>query len=135
MQEIFIEKKQNKKQIAIVENGKLQELYEEDDEKTRLEGNIYIGKVKDILLGMQAAFVDIGEEKNTFIHIKDLIPKASDITGNKKEDLNKYNINNYIKLNDTILVQVKKDSISTKGARVTNHIQIPRKIYCITYRK
>lgn len=135
MQELFIDKKQNKKTIALVENGKLIELYEEDDDKDRLEGNIYVGKVKDVLPGMQAAFVDIGEGKNTFIHIKDVIPKVSSTIGNKEEDLNHYNIKDYIKVNDSILVQVKKDSVNTKGARVTNHIQIAREICCFTYRK
>ena len=77
MQEILISKVQNKKIIAILENGKLQELYEEKDDTSRLEGNIYLGIVKDILPGMQSAFVDIGEEKNTFLLIKDLLPKVS----------------------------------------------------------
>lgn len=124
MRELFIDKKNNKKVIALVENGKLQELYEEDENQKRMEGNIYLGKVKDVLPGMQAAFVDIGEGKNTFIHIKDIVPKASNITGNKNENLENYNIKNYVKRDDTILVQVKKDSISTKGARATTHIHI-----------
>ena len=135
MQELFIDKKLNNKIIALVENGKLKEVYEEDDNKTRLEGNIYIGKIKNVLPGMQAAFVDIGEGKNTFIHIKDIIPKVSTTTGNKNEDLNKYNIKDYVKVNETILVQVKKDSVSAKGARVTNHIQVARKICNFTSRK
>ena len=97
MQQILISKKQDKKTIALLENGKLQEVYEEKEDRKRLEGNIYLGKVKDILPGMQAAFVDIGEEKNTFIHIKDVLPKVSKITGNKNEDLDKYNIKDYIK--------------------------------------
>ena len=124
MQELFISKEENKKKIALVENGKLQEYYEENDEKTRLEGNIYIGKVKDVIPGMQAAFIDIGEEKTAFIHVKDIIPKINDVTGNKNEDISKYKISDYIKQNDLLLVQVKKDSINTKGARVTTDIQI-----------
>lgn len=135
MQELFVDKEQNKKIIALVENGTLMELYEEDEDKTRLEGNIYAGKVKDILTGMQAAFVDIGQEKNVFIHVKDIIPKVNNITGNKEENLNKYNIKDYIKKNDSILVQVKKDGVSTKGAIVTSNIQIARKICSFTYRK
>jgi len=124
MQELFIDSKDNKKTIALVENGKLQELYEEDESQKRIEGNIYLGKVKDVLPGMQAAFVDIGEEKNTFIHIKDIVPKASAVTGNKNEKLENYNIKDYVKRDDTILVQVKKDTVSTKGARVTTHMHI-----------
>ena len=63
MTELLIQENQEKKQIALVENGKLIEYYEEDNETNRREGNIYIGIVKDIIKGMQAAFVDIGTEK------------------------------------------------------------------------
>ena len=69
MQEIVINvNKQNDKIVGLVENGKLVEKYEELGNQNRLEGNIYIGKVENVLLGMQAAFIDIGEGKNTFIH-------------------------------------------------------------------
>lgn len=63
MTELLIQENQEKKQIALVENGKLIEYYEEDNKTNRREGNIYIGIVKDIIKGMQAAFVDIGTEK------------------------------------------------------------------------
>ena len=125
MQEILISKQENKRTIALLDNGKLQEVYEEDEESKRLEGNIYLGKVKDILPGMQAAFVDIGEEKSTFIHIKDVLPKVSNITGNKDEDLEKYNIKDYMKKDSSILVQVKKDSTHLKGAKISTNIHIP----------
>lgn len=125
MQEILISKKENKKTIAILEDGKLEEVYEEKEDSKRLEGNIYLGKVKDILPGMQAAFVDIGEEKNTFIHIKDVLPKVSKVTGNKNEDLDKYNIKDYIKKDSSILVQVKKDATNLKGAKISTDLHIP----------
>ena len=125
MQEILIEKQEDKKVIALLSNGKLEEVYEEKDTTRRLEGNIYLGIVKDILPGMQADFVDIGKEKNTFIHIKDILPKVSKITGNKNEDLEKYNIKKYIQRDKPILVQVKKDSTSLKGAKISTDIHIP----------
>ncbi len=126
MQELIISQDtQNNKTVALVENGKLVEKYEEKTEQTRLEGNIYLGKVENVLVGMQAAFVDIGVEKNTFIHIKDIIPKASNETGNKNEKLSKYDIKNYIHTKMPILVQVKRDSTNKKGARVSTHITIP----------
>ncbi len=125
MQEILIEKQEDKKVIALLSNGKLEEVYEEKDTTRRLEGNIYLGIVKNILPGMQAAFVDIGKEKNTFIHIKDILPKVSKITGNKNEDLEKYNIKKYIQRDKPILVQVKKDSTSLKGAKISTDIHIP----------
>ena len=123
MREILVNvDEQNNKTIVVVENGKLIEKYQENYGEERLEGNIYLGKVENVLLGMQAAFVDIGKEKNTFIHIRDIIPKASNETGNKNEPLNKHNIKNYIKTGMTILVQIKKDATSKKGARVSTHI-------------
>lgn len=124
MQEIIIAKQEDRKQIAIVENGKLQEFYEEKQENVRKEGNIYLGRVKDILPGMQAAFIDIGEEKTAFLHLKDILPKKSEITGNKEEDLSKYRISDYIKVGEPILVQIKKDETSNKGARVSTNIHI-----------
>lgn len=125
MQEILVNvDKQRNKTIVVVENGRLVEKYQENDGAERLEGNIYIGKVQNVLLGMQAAFVDIGKEKNTFIHIRDVMPKASNETGNKNEPLNKYNIKDYIRTEMPILVQVKKDSTSEKGARVSTHMNI-----------
>lgn len=131
MQEILIEKQEEKKVIALLNNGKLEEVYEEKCKTSRLEGNIYLGIVKDILPGMQAAFVDIGKEKNTFIHIKDILPKVSKITGNKNEDLEKYDIKKYIKKNEPILVQVKKDSTSLKGAKISTDIHIPGRFVVI----
>lgn len=126
MQELIIYQDNEKNKIvALVENGKLVEKYEEREELKRLEGNIYLGKVENVLVGMQAAFVDIGAEKNTFIHIKDIIPKASNETGNKNEVLSKHDIKNYIHPNMPILVQVKRDSTNKKGARVSTHISLP----------
>lgn len=125
MREILVNvDEQNNKTIVVVENGKLIEKYQENYGEERLEGNIYLGKVENVLLGMQAAFVDIGKEKNTFIHIRDIIPKASNETGNKNEPLNKHNIKNYIKTGMPILVQIKKDATSKKGARVSTHINL-----------
>ena len=68
MTEIIIQTEKNEKKIALIENGKLIEYYVEEKEDRRKEGNIYIGIVKDVISGMQSAFVDIGTEKNSFIH-------------------------------------------------------------------
>ena len=124
MQEIIINKdKQNTKTIAIVENGILIEQYIEKENKQRLEGNIYLGKVENILPGMQAAFVNIGEGKNTFIHLRDILPKI-DITKNEKADDSKLKIKDFIKRGDSILVQVKRDSNNKKGPRVSKHLSL-----------
>lgn len=124
MQELIVVQKQDLKEISILEDGILKEHYKEKEDKKRLEGNIYIGKVTDVLIGMQAAFVDIGAEKNAFLHIRDILPKKSNITGNKEEELENYKIKDYIKPNQKVLVQVKKDSNNIKGARVSTNIQI-----------
>lgn len=125
MQELLINVSNNEKNILLVENGKLIEKYSEKQEQERLEGDIYLGVVENVLPGMQAAFVDIGKNKNTFIHIRDIIPKVSDQTGNKNEDFKQYSIKDYLKSKMPILVQVKKDSTNKKGARISTHLSIP----------
>lgn len=131
MQELLIDVSNNEKSILLVENGKLIEKYYEKQEQERLEGDIYLGIVENVLPGMQAAFVDIGKNKNTFIHIRDIIPKASQETGNKNEDFTKYNIKKYLKTGMPILVQVKKDSTNKKGARISAHLNFPGRFVVI----
>ena len=82
MLELIIDKNKKQETICLVENGKLIEKYIDDEEskKNRLEGNIYAGKVVDLIHGMQAAFVDFGEEKNGFIHLKDAMPQVDEKT-------------------------------------------------------
>ena len=70
MKEIFISSKNNTKQIVVTDNGNILEKYQENENSKRLEGKIYLGKVQNVLQGMQAAFIDIGEKRNTFIHLK-----------------------------------------------------------------
>ncbi len=124
MTELIIQTNNDQKQILLVENGVLVEYYEENNSIIRKEGNIYIGIVKDVIKGMQSAFVDIGTEKNSFIHLKDILPKV---------DETKEGIDNSIDITDVagqgqkILVQVKKDSNEKKGARVSTHINLPSK--------
>lgn len=124
MLEIIVNKQKDIKTIALLENGNLVEQYEEKDNSNRNEGNIFIGTVKDILQGMQSAFVDIGTEKNSFIHLKDILPQVDEKKGEKQEEKD---IKNVVKINDKILVQVKKDSNAKKGARVSTHINLPSK--------
>lgn len=122
MIEILIDRQKKDKKIALVENGNLVEYYEEEENQNRKEGNIYIGIVKDLVKGMQAAFIDIGTEKNGFIHLKDILPKIDETKEQIKTDIN---INEVTKPNQKILVQIKKDSNIQKGARVSTHINLP----------
>lgn len=131
MQELLIDKTNDITKILLVENGNLIEKYEEEVGQERIEGYIYLGIVENILPGMQAAFVNIGKDKNTFIHIRDVIPKVSEETGNKNEDFSKYNINDYLKKDMPILVQVKKDSTNKKGARISTHLSMPGRFVVI----
>lgn len=124
MLELIVATENKTKKIALIENGKLVEYYEDTNQENRNEGNIYVGVVKDILKGMQSAFVDIGTEKNSFIHLKDVLPKVDE-----KEEIwdKEKDIKDVLKVNEQLLVQVKKDSNDKKGARVSTHINLPSK--------
>lgn len=124
MTEIFVQKNSERREIALLENEKLIEYYEETEDSNRSEGNIYIGIVRDIVKGMEAAFVDIGTEKNSFIHVKDILPKIDETKEHQEKSTD---ISKVIKPKQKILVQVKKDSNSKKGARVSTHINLPSK--------
>ena len=124
MLELFIKRVEDERQIALVENGKIVEYYEEKEEDIKNEGNIYIGIVKDIVKGMQAAFIDVGIGKNSLIHVKDVLEKKDE----KKEKTNiEEDISKIIKPNQRLLVQIKKDSNEKKGARTSTHINLPGK--------
>jgi len=131
MKQIIVKGSNNNRIVTVVEDGKLIEKYEENEKIERLEGNIYLGKVTDILPGMQAAFVDIGDEKNAFLHIKDILPKKSNKTGNKNEDINEYNIKDYVKVGMPVIVEVKKDKTEKKGAKVSTNLNIAGKYIVI----
>ena len=124
MLEILITKNKNQEKIALLENGILVEYYEDNEGLDRKEGNIYLGKVKDIIKGMQAAFIDIGTEKNAFIHLKDILPKIDETKEKINTDID---IKDIIKKEQKMLVQIKKDSNEQKGARVSTHINLPSK--------
>ena len=123
MLEIIVSRKKEEKQIALIENGKLVEIYDEGENDNKNEGNIYIGVVKDVLPGMQATFLDIGTEKNSFIHLKDILPQE-DETDEKAKKKQEQDIKKVVRPGDKLLVQVKKDSNAKKGARVSAHITL-----------
>ena len=126
MLELIVNKNQDIETIALVENGKMLEHYisNEAERKRRLEGNIYIAQVGDIINGMQAAFIDYGEKKKGFIHLKDILPKVDET---KQKVDNTIDISEVVKPNQKIMIQIKKDSDFTKGARVSTHISLPGK--------
>ena len=120
MLELLINKQENLKTIMLVENGILVEKHEEHENQKRLEGNIYIGKVVNVVKGMGSAFIDIGEERNNLIKVQDVLPKV-DITKQKQEEKT---IDELLKENDNIIIQIKKDGTLNKGAKVSTHINL-----------
>ena len=121
MKELIIFNEGHKKVIALVENEELVEKYEEDELDKSIEGNIYVGKVQNIITGLQSAFVNIGEKRTAFIHSKDIVPKV-DITKDEKQEIP--SINKLIKPGDPIIVEVKREAVDKKGPRLSTHINL-----------
>ncbi|MBP5427279.1 MAG: Rne/Rng family ribonuclease [Clostridiales bacterium] len=118
---ILIDKHGDQTRVAIIEDNDLAEIYIEDKDTQKSVGNIYVGKVCRVLPGMQAAFVDIGAEKNAFLYVKDALPDSL-YTKNPNSE---FKISNVLKVGQELLVQVVKEALGTKGARVTRHITLP----------
>ena len=133
-QEILINVTPRETRVAVVENGVLQEVYIERAGRRGLVGNIYKGWVSRVLPGMQAAFIDIGLERTAFLHASDIsatVPGEDKIgeepMAEKKNPESKKEpaINDLLREGQEVLVQVVKDPLGTKGARLTTHITIP----------
>lgn len=124
MKELIINMQDEIENIYLVEDGILVEKYVNSKDKKRLEGNIYVGKIQNVVSALQAAFVNIGENKNAFIHFKDLLPKV-DAAKNKNEDIKISDVEKNIKPGSPIIVEIKRDSYNKKGARVSTHINLP----------
>ena len=134
--EIFINIAQHEKRVAILENKRMEEFYVERPDYINLVGNIYKGRVESVLPGMGAAFVDLGLEKNGFLYVTDvvtgissyekLLEEGADVEMEKVEPKKPLpSITELLKKGDEVVVQVVKEPIGTKGARLTTHISIP----------
>ncbi|MEM7082877.1 MAG: ribonuclease G [Pseudomonadota bacterium] len=123
-EEILVNVASGETRVAIVENGVLQEVLMERASRTGLVSNIYRGKVSRVLPGMQAAFIDVGLERTAFLHASDIVTPDVDDDGIEALD-EPNNIRELVRDGDSILVQVVKDPIGTKGARLTTFITIP----------
>jgi ribonuclease G len=108
---------------ALLENGVLQELFVERASRMGLTGNLYKGRVSRVLPGMQAAFIDIGLERTAFLHVSDIVQPA-DAEGSGDAPRTE-NIRELVNEGGDILVQVLKDPLGTKGARLTTFVTIP----------
>ncbi len=119
-EEILINFTPMETRVAVIENGMPQEIYVERAKRRGIVGNIYQGKVVRVLPGMQAAFVDIGLERAAFIHVDEVIDQTM-----AAEQRGATSIAQVLREGQSLLVQVTKDPIGTKGARLTTHISIP----------
>lgn len=123
-EEILVNISPQECRAAVVENGMLQELFIERASSRGLVGNIYRGKVIRVLPGMQAAFINIGRERSAFLHAAEILP-ISETELIEDENIKTPDINELLHDGQTITVQVIKDEIGTKGARLTTHLTIP----------
>lgn len=123
-EEILINVTPVETRVALVENGMLQEAYIERTSRKGIVGNIYKGKVVRVLPGMEAAFVDIGLERAAFIHASDVVNGQSSDSGNDNPKVVP-DIRTLLREGQSLVVQVTKDPIGTKGARLTTQLSIP----------
>jgi ribonuclease G len=122
--EILVNVTPRESRAAVVLQGVVQELYVERANRRGLAGNVYKGRANRVLPGMQAAFVDIGLERTAFLHAADILPPADHVDGTI-EAAAPENVRELVNEGDTILVQVVKDPIGTKGARLTTYMTLP----------
>jgi ribonuclease G len=126
--EIVVDVNRDQIRVAVLEDRELVEIYVEKINNERVVGNIYKGKVANVLPGMQAAFVDIGLGKNAFLYAGDInlnLESSGPEDEELIEGLKKISIKDMLKVGQDVLVQVVKEPIGTKGARVSTNITIP----------
>jgi len=122
--EIIVSVDTRETRIAVVESGKLVELHVEREE--RVVGSIYKCKVANVLSGMDAAFVDIGLERNAFLYVADVLPEMDDEYPSAKKEGGRFlKIKDVLKPGQEVLVQVVKGPRGTKGARVSTRVSLP----------
>lgn len=122
-EEILINVTSMESRVALIENGLLQEIFIERHNSRGHVGDIYIGKVVRVMPGMEAAFVDVGLERAAFIHASDVA--AVDADGMEIREDSPVSVQSLLREGQFLVVQVAKDAISTKGARLTTHLTLP----------
>lgn len=122
MDTLIINYAATEKRYAFLKNGKVEKIYIEQPKQQSLVGNIYYGTVTKVLPGMNAVFVDIGEEKQAYLHRDKLVSYslASDEQGTKENKT----VSSFVRQGERLLVQVEKDETGTKGARLTGIIEL-----------
>jgi ribonuclease G len=129
-EEILINVTPRETRVGVVENGMLQEVHIERAQRRGYVGNIYKGKVSRVMPGMQAAFVEIGLERAAFLHASDIVRAAPSLVGDTAAEGGSTSgptppILDLVREGHEIVVQVVKDPIGSKGARLTTHLSIP----------
>lgn len=126
MNVIYIDTSNSSLRICIVEDGRLVEYFKDDSQCMGILGNIYRGRVENVLQGMEAAFIDIGIGRNAYLHINDALEKDHLSLRDKPS------IDDIIARGDDIIVQVVKEPLGNKGPKVTKHISIPGRYMVLT---
>jgi len=121
-EEILVNVTPMETRVAVIENGLVQDVHIERSANRGIVGNIYTGKVVRVLPGMQSAFVDIGAERTAFLHVGDIMPLDSE--GREDRESQSGAIGDFLHDGKKIVVQVTKDPLGSKGARLTTQISI-----------
>ena len=125
--EILINVTPQETRVAVVDDGVLQEVQIERARSKGIVGNIYRGRAKRVLPGMQAAFIDVGLERTGFLHANDIT--LNDSAFSKEQHLVTPKIENLVHEGEVIWVQVLKDPVVEKGARLTTELSIPSRYF------
>jgi ribonuclease G len=125
--EILVNAAPREMRAALLDNGALQEVFIERASRRGLVSNLYKGRVSRVLPGMQAAFLEIGLARTAFLHVADILAPPPD-PGNDAHDApgdQNADIRTLVREGDDLLVQVVKDPLGTKGARLSTHVSLP----------
>ena len=123
--ELLVNVTPSETRVAYIDGGILQEIHIERETKRGIVGNIYKGRVSRVLPGMQAAFVDIGLDKAAFLHASDIMPHTECVAGEEQKNFSVRDIAELVRQGQDLMVQVVKDPLGTKGARLTTDITLP----------
>lgn len=123
--ELLVNYGSHESRLAIVEDGQLVEFYINQDDEEQAAGNIYKGRVENVLPGMRAAFVNLGLEKNAFLYVDDAHAEERDHKKSRP-------IQDVVKVGQDIVVQIAKEPIGNKGARVTTNVSLPGRYLVLT---
>jgi len=123
--ELLVNVTPSETRVAYIDGGILQEIHIEREARRGIVGNIYKGRVSRVLPGMQAAFVDIGLDKAAFLHASDIMPHTECVAGDEKKNFIVRDIAELVRQGQDLVVQVVKDPLGTKGARLTTDITLP----------